>query len=960
MRLPALSQPWTALSVSTTLWFLILLFAPGLIVQGNPAPSVGFPGSLSVLRAWQVALVLLPAGFFSGAALSRAMHLPGLLTAVSGFVTLWIAALIAYQTLFGLGGTLPILLLGIPGLILGLIAGFAAAPGLKQLSGRADANPDILSYLALGCALLLAFAPIARENPVTSPFAPLPPLELAAEIPQQVYILIKAVMLWVPLGFVLAAGGLSEVARRWAPAGIAGFFLTGWPYFDILTADQLSEILSAPIGIWIGLRLGEQMGSSPKDVATTRSETMPMPMDPATPPLASDPAGRARTTAVVAPVAQNDPRPSAESAESTATAGTSFALPRPHPIALMLSLGTLAGAGWGLWTFPRFQVPLGIALVLYLLLLVGFRHAWLIVIPALLPVLDLAPWTGRFFLDESDLFLLVTVGAALLHRPHPQAGPFLPNPIVVLGWLFAASTLLALIAGLLPLSPLDSNAFANYFSHFNALRVGKGFVWGLVFFLLLRWTIPRGSEIPARLFTAGILVGLLGVILIGVQERLSYADLLDFSVPYRITASFSSMHTGGSHLPAFLVLAVPFVWLWVVRRRDIPSLIAGPALLAGAAYLVVATVTRAGFLAFAVEVLLLSLFWLRGMRGRQVRIVVPLLALATMLAVAGSIFFLGTHGSFFQQRMATVERDANTRLTHWSQALWMMDRDLATQAFGMGLGTFPETYFQRNPGGLRPGNFRYAKEGDNIFLLLGSGELLYLAQRVAVEPDTRYRLSFDLRGDGDRVRLTMPLCEKHLLDSRDCVWDSYGVLGTGEWEHEEVALNSGSIGHGHRLSRPPVELFLYNGEKDLMVAVDNLSLRAPDGTELLRNGDFSAGGDSWFFKTHDHLAWHIKNLWVSLMFEQGWLGLIAFNLLVLAVFIHAGGPAWRGSPVPAAVVAVLAGFLSLGLFSSPFDAPRLTALFFAVLAVGLHAVPAIATNAYRPRRRKRGRRPGRT
>ena len=29
-------------------------------------------------------------------------------------------------------------------------------------------------------------------------------------------------------------------------------------------------------------------------------------------------------------------------------------------------------------------------------------------------------------------------------------------------------------------------------------------------------------------------------------------------------------------------------------------------------------------------------------------------------------------------------------------------------------------------------------------------------------------------------------------------------------------------------------------------------------------------------------------------------------------------------------------------FASPFDAPRLTALFFAVLAVGLHATPALA------------------
>jgi hypothetical protein len=152
-----------------------------------------------------------------------------------------------------------------------------------------------------------------------------------------------------------------------------------------------------------------------------------------------------------------------------------------------------------------------------------------------------------------------------------------------------------------------------------------------------------------------------------------------------------------------------------------------------------------------------------------------------------------------------------------------------------------------------------------------------------------------------------------------------------------------------------VELFLYNGEKDQLVAVDNLSLRAPDGTELLQNGDFSAGGDFWFFKTHDHLAWHIKNLWVSLLFEQGWAGLIAFSLFVLAVFLHLLGPAWRGNATAAAALTAAAGFLTVGLFASPFDAPRLTALFFAALAVGLHGVPAADITPSNRHPRLRGR-----
>ena len=53
---------------------------------------------------------------------------------------------------------------------------------------------------------------------------------------------------------------------------------------------------------------------------------------------------------------------------------------------------------------------------------------------------------------------------------------------------------------------------------------------------------------------------------------------------------------------------------------------------------------------------------------------------------------------------------------------------------------------------------------------------------------------------------------------------------------------------------------------------------------LIRNGDFSKGADYWFFKTHSHLPWHIKNLWVEVLFDQGWFGLATFvGLLAVAV-----------------------------------------------------------------------------
>jgi hypothetical protein len=906
-----------------------------------------------MLSSRQLAVLLAGIGFLSAAALPAETRFARRLAGLGTLALLWGAVLVGYQQLFGLSGTPLILAIGLGGLLLGILAGSLAAPALARIGGRTGSgNRRALGYLALGCALVTALAPFAADSPLRSPIDSVGMNSLLPRIPEQIYVLIKGTILWVPLGFIFAPAGKASIPRRWVPAAVAALFFVGWPFVDSLRVADLLHVLYAPIGIWLGLWIGETSalthavgdGAGTHVRAPQQAESAP-----------------ARVTAVA-----DEDRPAAEQeqeqekdAQQSAPSSPAFGLPRPHPIALIPAVALLALAAWGWWDFPRFQVPLAVALVLYLLMLVGFRHAWLVVIPALLPVLDLAPWTGRFFFDESDLFLLVTLGAALLHRPNPRAGPFLPRPVVVLGAAFGATTLVALLIGLFPLSPLDANAFASYFSHYNSPRVAKGFAWGLSFFLLLRWTVPKGSELPVRLFTAGLLLGLLGVILIGVRERWQFADLLDLSAAYRIAASFSSMHTGGSHLPAFLALAIPFVWLWVARPRNLAAPLLGLVLFAGAAYLVVTTVTRASFLALAVQLALLALFWFRGLQGRRARIAFSVAAFAAMGTVGAGILYLGIQGGFFQQRMSTVERDAATRMSHWQLAIDMMDEGFATGLFGMGLGRFPETYLQRNPLGLVPGNFRYASEKGNRFLMLGSGETLYLAQRVPVDPGKQYRLGFDLRGEAPRVRLTMPLCEKHLLDSRRCRWQTHEVPGGEGWQHKEVALDSKRVGAGNWLSRPPVELFLYNGEEKQVVAVDNLSLRAPDGRELLNNGDFSAGGDFWFFKTHDHLAWHIKNLWVSLLFEQGWLGLIAFNLLMLAALIHLGGPAWLGNPVAAAAVTAVVGFLTVGLFASPFDAPRLTALFFAVTAVGLHAVPAITAipGKRRPRspRRRKGR-----
>ena len=112
-------------------------------------------------------------------------------------------------------------------------------------------------------------------------------------------------------------------------------------------------------------------------------------------------------------------------------------------------------------------------------------------------------------------------------------------------------------AGLLPLQAWDLNAWSAYWSHYNSLRVAKGLLWGLVFFGLYR-SLPHREEAFKRL-ASGMALGVLGVSAWALWEQAQFAGTAT-TLDYRTTAGFSSMHTGGGHFEAYLVMSLPFVW----------------------------------------------------------------------------------------------------------------------------------------------------------------------------------------------------------------------------------------------------------------------------------------------------------------------------------------------------------------------------------------------------------------
>ena len=145
------------------------------------------------------------------------------------------------------------------GLSLGLTAGVLLGAALHRRRNEPGGG-RLLGVLALACAMAVSLVPMAPGNPLTTPFAPFAHGDWVRQIPQQVYVLIKGAMLWVPLGFVLAVGGMDGGLRRWAPAGVIAFFLVGWPFFPGLRVTDVLEVLFAPVGIWLGLWFCERTG----------------------------------------------------------------------------------------------------------------------------------------------------------------------------------------------------------------------------------------------------------------------------------------------------------------------------------------------------------------------------------------------------------------------------------------------------------------------------------------------------------------------------------------------------------------------------------------------------------------------------------------------------------------------------------------------------------------------------
>ena len=535
---------------------------------------------------------------------------------------------------------------------------------------------------------------------------------------------------------------------------------------------------------------------------------------------------------------------------------------------------------------------------------------WLFVVPAALPLLNFAPWTGWVVFEEFDLLLLGVAAGAYARLAFAAQGRrgaptgWHRSAFVVLAALFGVVSAVALVRGLAAGGNASFGWFDDEAQPLNGWRVGKSLLFAALVWPLLRAQVRGGPAHAVRRLASGMLVGLTVVTLAVAWERIAYPGLWDFSSPYRTVALFWEMHVGGAAIDAYLALATPFVaWaLWTARSPLRWAAAAALALLTG--YACLTTFSRGVYAGVVGPLLLLGVLLARQRVGRDVRAAVRIGALALGAATALAIVFdawgyagaalvllavglvslalqrqiatLGWRpassgilafalaleavgvlglGSFMRGRIAASDHDLGGRLAHWRSGLGLMQGP-ADLLLGIGLGRLPAAYARAVPGGEFPGEVQFVRPGDGQgpgwVRLLGPKTrsdlkgLLALTQRVALRAASPDNVAFDVRA-ATGADAYLQLCEMQLLYPRNCQHGFVRVPPGGpQWRRVTVRLRGPALDRGHAWA-PRLGVFsLAVVNAGGVAEFDHISLVAPDRIELLANRDFAEGPARWF------------------------------------------------------------------------------------------------------------------
>ena len=352
-----------------------------------------------------------------------------------------------------------------------------------------------------------------------------------------------------------------------------------------------------------------------------------------------------------------------------------------------------------------------------------------------------------------------------------------------------------------------------------------------------------------------------------------------------------------------------------------------------------------------------------GWRQRALLVAGLVLVMSVVAALGG--------GAYLRDRVATWKEDGQVRFTHWRDSLRLLHGG-RQWLLGRGSGRFVATNFYQGPVEERIGDYRLIHGDDESYLaltggkhMLGGGAHLRVSQRIAAPVPGKLQLEVLARTAVD-AGLILEVCEKNLLYPDNCVGaepqlkappapapavagaaagvaaaatsavTTANTLQTGPWRTYKVELGPVAQLGGDWWAPRFVTFSMALDARGARVDIARVILRDASGRALLVNGDFNREMSHWFYSSdRNHLPWHIKNVALHVLFEQGLLGLALIGGATLLVLTRLSFGRGRDHPLAPAFVAALIGFAAVGAFDSLLDVPRIGFLFFTLLLVGL-------------------------
>lgn len=316
------------------------------------------------------------------------------------------------------------------------------------------------------------------------------------------------------------------------------------------------------------------------------------------------------------------------------------------------------------------------------------------------------------------------------------------------------------------------------------------------------------------------------------------------------------------------------------------------------------------------------------------------------MAMAGGIVGIFGGGTYMSERFSTSSSDMDTRVAIWTEG-WNMLSAPFDPVLGKGMGRYPANYSLSGVSTEHPGDYRLKNQDGNNYLVLGGGkqqymgwgDILRVSQRIR-SPEGPVTVALRVR-TAHELGLHLEVCEKHLLYSGACLLQSTSVKPMrGVWQDLRIPLAGNALGGGDWYA-PRLVVFSIATDTPLgLLDVDNIQLLGPDGRELLDNGDFSEDMRRWFFSSdHHHLPWHIQNVFMNVLFDQGAAGLLLFSAMLLAALWRVSAGTAKDHPLAPGIGGGLVGFVLVGLFDSLVEVPRLAFVFYVVLLLGLTVRP---------------------